>query len=440
MSLVGALLGSYRITDELSSGGMGTIYRARHELLGRDAAVKVLRADFTADAELVDRFFTEARAATAIRHPGIIEVFDFGYTESGEAYLVMEFLEGQTLHARLRLAKPAGLPEQEAAYLARALANALVAAHGKGIVHRDLKPANIFLVPDDQQPYGVRVKILDFGIAKLVDATGAPLGRSHTVTGTLIGTPRYMAPEQARAASAIDHRADLYSLGCILYEMIVGEAPFPKGGSGEVIAMHLFGEVTPPRERVPGVSPELDAIVMRLLQKEPADRYASAQEVARALAGPAGIVEATPSPFARTPLPPATPTPSVSATHLTAPLTYDSAPTRRDRSLKLPLLAGAVVLVLGGAVAIVVATQSGSDAKPPPPAPVAEPVKMDVTPPPAPAPAAVVAPPASPPHPAATHVTPRPHEPVVKVPPKQPTCDPHDGAHTAKCAPIETTP
>src|SRR3569832_1764350 len=115
MSLVGALLGSYRITDELSSGGMGTIYRARHELLGRDAAVKVLRAELTSDAELVDRFFTEARAATAIRHPSIIEVFDFGYTETGEAYLVMEFLEGESLHAYLKRFKPAGLPPRRAA-------------------------------------------------------------------------------------------------------------------------------------------------------------------------------------------------------------------------------------------------------------------------------------------------------------------------------------
>jgi eukaryotic-like serine/threonine-protein kinase len=438
MSLVGALLGSYRITDELASGGMGTIYRARHELLGRDAAVKVLRADFTADAELVDRFFTEARAATAIRHPSIIEVFDFGYTEAGEAYLVMELLDGESLHAHLERFKPAGLPPQEAAFLARALANALVAAHAKGILHRDLKPANIFLVPDAEQPCGVRVKILDFGIAKLVDPTGQPLGRSHTIDGALMGTPRYMAPEQARSASAIDHRADLYSLGCILYEMVVGEAPFPNGGSGEVIAMHLFEEVRPPRERVPGISPELESIILRLLQKDPADRFASAHELSRALAGPAGI-EITPSPFAR---------PSVE-THITAPLPFDDgAPTRRDRSNKLAIGAALAVLVIGGVVAIVVAQGSAGsgDAPVAPPQAAAppEPVPMQVTQPapPAAAPAPVVAAPLTttpshaPPHPVTTHT----HEPAVKVPPKQPTCDPHDGAHTSKCTPIETTP
>ena len=446
MSLVGALLGSYRITDELSSGGMGTIYRARHELLGRDAAVKVLRAELTSDTELVDRFFTEARAATAIRHPSIIEVFDFGYTEGGEAYLVMELLDGESLHAHLKRFKPAGLPPQEAALLARALANALVAAHAKGILHRDLKPANIFLVPDAEQPYGVRVKILDFGIAKLVDPTGQPLGRSHTIDGALIGTPRYMAPEQARSAKAIDHRADLYSLGCILYEMVVGEAPFPKGGSGEVIAMHLFEEVRPPRERVPGLSPELDHIILRLLQKEPADRFASAQEVSRALAGPAGI-EITPSPFAQAPATgPHQPVarPSVE-THITAPLPFDDGgPTRRDRNNKLAIVAALAVLVIGGVVAIVVAQGTGGDkpVAPPPVAAPTEPVPMQVTQPSAPA----VAPPAPTPAPTPTAeiphrpVTPHTHEPAVKVPPKQPACDPHDGAHTSKCAPIETTP
>ena len=444
MSLVGALLGSYRITDELSSGGMGTIYRARHELLGRDAAVKVLRAELTSDAELVDRFFTEARAATAIRHPSIIEVFDFGYTETGEAYLVMEFLEGESLHAYLKRFKPAGLPPQQAAQFARALANALVAAHAKGIVHRDLKPANIFLVPDAEQPYGVRVKILDFGIAKLVDPTGQPIGRSHTIDGALIGTPRYMAPEQARSAKAIDHRADLYSLGCILYEMVVGEAPFPKGGSGEVIAMHLFEEPPRPRDRVPGLAPELEAIILRLLQKEPTDRFASAQEVARALAGPAGV-EITPSPFAPSPVTgPQAPAarPSVE-THITAPLPFDDGgPTRRDRSHTLPIVAAIAVLVIGGVVAIAVAKSGKGDTTEPvaapAPAPSPVPVKMEVTPAaPAPAPPAIS--PTPTPTPTTRPVTPHTHE-AAKVPPKQPACDPHDGAHTSKCAPIETTP
>jgi serine/threonine protein kinase len=430
MSLAGALLGSYRITDEVSSGGMGTIYRARHELLGRDAAVKVLRAELTRDPELVDRFFTEARAATAIRHPSIIEVFDFGYTEAGEAYLVMELLEGQSLHACLKAQSPAGLPEAQAVHIARSLANALVAAHGKGIVHRDLKPANIFLVPDLEQPFGIRPKVLDFGIAKLLDATGAAIGRKHTIDGTLIGTPRYMAPEQARAASQIDHRADLYSLGCILYEMIVGEAPFPNGGSGEVIAMHLFGEVTPPRERVPGVSPELDAVILRLLQKEPSDRYASAAELAKALSGFAsrGSGELLP-PVAEPPSRPSL------ATHLAAPLTFDEARTVRDRNYTLPIIAALIVLVIGGAVALgIVAQRHGETAAPPPPAPApfAAPVPMQVTAPAPPPPAVETRPPPA----KVTPPKPHPH----KISPSLPSCDPKAGAHTSSCAPIEMTP
>ncbi|CAN5599239.1 hypothetical protein BH11MYX1_BH11MYX1_39980 [soil metagenome] len=430
MSLVGALLGGYRITEELSSGGMGTIYRARHELLGRDAAVKVVRAELTEDPELVDRFFIEARAATAVRHPSITEVFDFGYTPAGEAYLVMEFLEGETLLERLKRVKPAGLPQQEAASIARALALALVAAHGKGIVHRDLKPANIFLVPDPEQPYGVRVKILDFGIAKLVDPSGAPLGRKHTMTGTLIGTPRYMAPEQARSASTIDQRADQYSLGCILYEMLVGEAPFPKGGSGEVIAMHLFGEVTPPSQRVPELAAGLEVIVMRLLQKAPTDRYAHAAELAGALAGPAGAVLVGPAASATRARPqPWTGQPS---TQLVAPMP--------DRKPLRPIIAAIGALVIAGGLTFAIARKGTSAAQPAPvemqaerpPSAVAGPL------PPPPRPRIVDAGVAEPPPPPPTRHTVTAHTPP-KVPQKLPSCD-HAGPHTASCAPIETTP
>ncbi len=438
MSLLGALLGGYRITDELSSGGMGTIYRARHELLGRIAAVKVLRAELTEDDELVDRFFTEARAASAVRHASITEVFDFGYTPAGEAYLVMEFLEGETLHARLKRAKPAGVPPHEAAYLARSLALALVAAHAKGIVHRDLKPANIFLVPDIEQPFAVRVKILDFGIAKLVDPSGAPLGRKHTMTGTLIGTPRYMAPEQARSASTIDQRADQYSLGCILYEMLVGEAPFPNGGSGEVIAMHLFGEVEPPSRRLPGLAVALEVIVMRLLQKEPGDRYAHAAELAQALAGPAGAVPVALADARRTPLPPSLGPPS---THLVEPLPFEGDRKVRDRKLPIGLAAAIGALAIAGGITFAV---TRTPPTPPPALPTPPtPVEMHTTaPPPAPpepppeappvrdARAIVVDPPTR--HTVTPHTSP-------KVPQKPPPCD-HAGPHTASCAPIETAP
>ncbi|MGN6103810.1 MAG: serine/threonine-protein kinase, partial [Kofleriaceae bacterium] len=274
---IGAILGNYRITGPLDRGGMGSIYRAQHALLDRPAAVKLLRPELTANPELVTRFFNEAQAATKIRHPGIVEIYDFGYTEDGVAYLVMELLEGATLGARLR--ERGRLPEAEAVFIARGIASALKAAHAKSIIHRDLKPENVFLVPDPDGPTGERVKILDFGIAKLADA--AP-GDARTRTGALIGTPIYMAPEQARAAREIDHRADLYSLGCILYELLAGAPPFVAEGAGELIAHHLFTTPEPPSARAP-VSAALDRLVMRLLAKEPDERLGSAQEVIQAL-------------------------------------------------------------------------------------------------------------------------------------------------------------
>src|SRR5215470_8062306 len=273
----GLVVGSYRILHELSSGGMGTVFRAEHVLLGRPAAVKLLRRDLSTSPALVQRLFNEARAVTACKHPGIVELYDFGYTDDGHAFLVMEYLEGESLGhrlARLRLA------ELEAAAIAQGIASALKAAHRVGVIHRDLKPDNVFIVPDPDGGAD-RTKVLDFGIAKLGNG---PTGASHnTQTGALIGTPLYMAPEQARAAGAIDHRADLYSLGCILYHMLVGRPPFLAAGAGEVIALQLFEAPQPPSQLV-AVSPVVEHIVLRLLDKEPANRFDSAGELLAALA------------------------------------------------------------------------------------------------------------------------------------------------------------
>src|SRR5688500_17552106 len=181
-SLVGTMLGSYRITGELSRGGMGAVYRAQHSVLERAVAVKLLRSDLSTNQELVSRFVNEARAASAIRHPGIIDVLDFGHSEDGRAYLVMEFLEGQSLAHRIESRRR--LSATETAQIARGIASALSAAHAKGIVHRDLKPGNVFLVPDPDTETGERPKVLDFGIAKLSDAAVR-----FTQTGALMGTP-----------------------------------------------------------------------------------------------------------------------------------------------------------------------------------------------------------------------------------------------------------
>jgi eukaryotic-like serine/threonine-protein kinase len=271
--LVGTMLGSYRIAGELSRGGMGAVYRAQHTVLERDVAIKLLRPELTEHAELVQRFLNEAKAASAIRHPGIIEVLDFGHAADGRAYFVMEMLDGESLARRIELAGK--LTERDAATIARGIASALSAAHAKGIVHRDLKPDNVFLVVDPD--VGERPKVLDFGIAKLSD------GSKHTQTGALMGTPLYMAPEQARAARTIDRRADLYSLGCVFYEMLVGEPPFVAFGAGEIVALHLFGTARRPSERGVSVSPLVEDLVMRLLEKDPEDRYQSADDVVAAI-------------------------------------------------------------------------------------------------------------------------------------------------------------
>ena len=397
-SMVGEVLGCYRVISELTSGGMGTVYRAQHELLGRSAAVKLLRPELTANKELLQRFYNEAKAATTIRHPGIVEVYDFGYTRDGRAYIVMELLDGEPLGDRLR--RHGRLTEAEAENIGRQIAGALRAAHASGIVHRDLKPDNVFLVRDPDGR-GERVKVLDFGIAKLSDAAGGP---RHTQTGALMGTPLYMAPEQARAAGAIDHRADLYSLGCMLYEMLVGRPPFVADGAGEIIALQMFAAPEPPRNLLSRLTPELDAIVLRLLEKEPHDRYQDALEVQSALDAIRGKlseqradevarvsqrftlsmsqqVTIQPQPATSAP-PPPTHDQSLRLSLVDRP--RDFAPEKRSA---MPIIAGIVTVALAAAGAVFVMTR-GSDepAKPTLTAAPVAPVAMPTSPAPAPTP------------------------------------------------------
>src|SRR5690349_9246805 len=230
----GAILGSYRIVRKLGHGGMGTVWLAEHTLLGRRAAIKLLHPAYSAEPQSVRRFFNEARAATSIADPGIIQVFDFGRNELGVAYIVMEFLDGEPLDARLK--RLGRLPLGAALRIIRQVATSLAAAHERGIVHRDLKPENVFLVRDPEVAGQERTKVLDFGIAKL--ASEGP-GAVHTQTAVVMGTPRYMSPEQCRGAGKIDHRSDIYSLGCLLFHLVAGTPPFEGEGGGDVIAMHL---------------------------------------------------------------------------------------------------------------------------------------------------------------------------------------------------------
>jgi serine/threonine-protein kinase len=268
----GLVFGQYRVTGVLGRGGMGVVYAARHMLLDRPAAVKVLHARLSADPEAVARFFNEARATTAIRHPGIVEIYDFGQTEDAAAFIVMEHLQGETLRARLERA-PVGW--STALALVRQIAGALGAAHGKGIVHRDLKPENIFLVPDPEIPGSERIKLLDFGVAKLA---GSAPGQNVTRTGTLIGTPMYMAPEQCRGVQ-IDARVDLYSLGCILFELCTGRPPFVREAYGDLLIAHIQEPPPAVSSLARGVPPEIDALVQRMLAKSPAERVQTTDEL-----------------------------------------------------------------------------------------------------------------------------------------------------------------
>ena len=366
--LIGQVLGGYRVVAPLSSGGMGAVFRATNDA-GKHAAIKVLRPELTGNHELVQRFFTEAKAATALHHPNIVATYEYGYTDDGLAFIVMELLAGQSLAARLSDHKR--MSELVAAAIARGIASALTAAHAKGIVHRDLKPDNIYLVPDPEALFGERPVLLDFGIAKLTDP-GADDVR-HTRTGALIGTPMYMAPEQARAARDIDARADLYSLGCILYELLVGAPPFVAEGAGEIIAMQMFSAPQPPRVLLPSLSPQLEAITLKLLEKEPAARFQTAEEVVEALAGMLGRLSgrvATMVPGASASLPDvlfASPNAAGSAPAISGllsgkmPMLDEAPPPIEKRSGLMPVIAGILTVAIAGTAVAFVWKRGGTE-------------------------------------------------------------------------------
>ena len=274
-AMIGTTVGAYRITRQLSEGGMGSVWTATHTVMGKDAVIKFLLPELSHDEAMVRRFFNEATAAASILDPGIVNVFDVGTLPDGRAFIVMEKLRGSSLTDRLRAGR---MRVEQAAVVLRLLARSLEAAHANGIVHRDLKPDNIFLVPDREVPGGERTKILDFGIAKLSER-GATMA---TRAGSIFGTPAYMAPEQCSDASTVDPRADLYALGCIAYEMVSGTPPFGQGGL-EVLAAHLRDEPVPLGQRVPGVHPGFAGVIHCLLRKEPNERFGSAGELVAAI-------------------------------------------------------------------------------------------------------------------------------------------------------------
>ncbi|MFW5966978.1 MAG: serine/threonine protein kinase [Persicimonas sp.] len=281
-ALVGETLSErYLIEGCLGSGGMGAVYQAEHTLMKKKVAVKVLHGDITGHGEAVERFRREAQAAAHIDHPNVCVATDFGEMPDGRFFLVMEYLEGNTLDERLVCVER--FEPKRALHIARQICDALIQAHRRGIVHRDLKPENVMLVHRGGDTDFV--KIMDFGVARVRIGDGEAAGAKITQAGRVYGTPHYMAPEQAAGSESVDHRADLYSLGVLLFEMLTGTLPFADESATRVMAMHMTREPPSIEERAPDVDfPRgLADLVDRLMAKEPDDRPESAEEVREAL-------------------------------------------------------------------------------------------------------------------------------------------------------------
>ena len=338
--MIGTTVNNYQIVSLIGEGGMGNVYLARHPMIDRGAAIKVLHPELASDSTLVTRFFNEARAANAIRHPNIIDIIDVGMLPGTERpYLMMELLQGENLAKRI--ARLGQLTVPQAIEVARQTASALAAAHAKGIVHRDLKPENLFLVPHGSLPGREVVKVLDFGIAKLRSEMGD--GRVQTRTGMLMGTPPYMSPEQCRGVSGdIDLRTDVYALGIILFEMVCGAPPFTAAGFGDLLVMHIMQPPPSPRARNPAVPEALEAIIAKALAKTAAERFASMIDLDAALgAVPAGGAAAAPRPSQETGRPAASATTTFRATSGQVSTDLESLEVPRSRR---PLLLAAVGL------------------------------------------------------------------------------------------------
>jgi serine/threonine-protein kinase len=402
--MVGQEFGNYVVREKIGEGGMGEVFLAEHRRMGRKAAIKVLRAHGCANPQDVERFFNEARAASIVDHPGVVQIFDCDFHANG-AYLTMEYLEGESLAALLRRTGGAPLAVEATRSIGGQIANVLAAVHAKGIVHRDLKPDNVFL--ESKHGGHPQVRILDFGIAKLVGPDVVGLTKS----GMVLGTPTYMAPEQCAGDRDIDTRADIYSLGCILFEMATGAPPFVRGGVGSLITAHM-SEPAPAVDKVwPGAPAGFVSLIGQMLSKEPADRPQTMGEVEVRLAEslravatrptrPLGIAgasssaptlslvtqeqvgvatqvepaEAVSGPTALLPSTDRAASPELSSSVPAPPVARLQRLLDEVERRRVPLLVAAAALAVG-LVIVIAASRSGRRASGAPPGPIAAPVR-----------------------------------------------------------------
>jgi len=353
-SVHGLVAGKYEIVSLIGRGGMGSVWEGRHATLGTRVAIKFIDQEYVGSTEAHSRFATEARAVATIQSKHAIQIFDHGVTEDGRPYIVMELLVGEPLDKRIeRLGR---ISLQETARILGQVSRALQRAHDAGIIHRDLKPENIFLVrsPDDDDEIA---KVLDFGIAKIKGPPGLSGLSSSTKTGAVLGTPYYMSPEQARGLRTIDQRSDLWSLGVIAYKCVTGILPFDGESVGDLLVKICTAAPPMPSMTMPGLPKTFDAWFFRVLERDPAKRYATALELGEALAHAAGIsarrapedhtlrdasVRATVAVAPLTPMPTA-------AGITSAPFTASAAPSGSTRSVLFAVLAAALV---GGSVGV----------------------------------------------------------------------------------------
>jgi len=283
----GQALGNYRILSQIGVGGMGVVYLAEHPLIGKKVALKVIHQELARNREVVSRFFREAKAVNQIGNEHIVEINDFGQTPDGDYFLIMEYLEGRTLADSLGAERV--LAPERSAHIGAQIAAALGAAHHASIIHRDLKPDNVMLVPK----LGDRdfVKLLDFGLAKMLADGDA---NQLTAQGVVLGTPQYMSPEACESKKNIDQRADIYSLGILLFQMMTGSLPFWGPAMGEILVKHVTQPPPAPRGINPNIPPAMEQVVLRCLAKDPSSRFQTMSELREALLDPDRYLSSSP--------------------------------------------------------------------------------------------------------------------------------------------------